>query len=100
MSAVVGGHADVEIGGPDVLTHTQIASAAFDATGTEEGRIRHVPVRVARSANRLLSWVTTERVYGPLQFFLAVMERDMVAQQTGRDHLSTYFQQEHRRNHG
>lgn len=84
------GPPDVEVGGPEVLTHDQIATAAFAAAGRPV-RIRHLPLSVLRAVVRLLSRVAPERVYGPLQFFVAVMERDMVAPATGTDRLGSYF---------
>jgi hypothetical protein len=36
-------------------------------------------------------------LYGPMQFFLAAVSRDMVAPACGHDHLADYFRHQHRR---
>lgn len=88
---------DIEIGGPDILTHNQIAEAAFAATG-RPARITHVPRGLAAAARRLVESITPERTFGPLQFFLSVMTTDMVAPATGHDHLAAFFREESGRN--
>jgi len=82
--------AEVEVGGPETFTHEQIVATAFAALGTAP-RIRHIPLRLVRAAGWLLAHVTPQRVYGPLQFFLAVMTTDMVAPATGTDRLIDRF---------
>lgn len=84
---------EVAVGGPDILTHDEIARAAFAALGTSP-RIRHVPLRLARGAGWAATHLTPQRVFGPLQFLLAVMTNDMVAPATGTDHLAAYFRAE------
>lgn len=81
---------DVEVGGPDVLTHEAIARAAFAAHRVAP-RIRHIPRVVAVAAVRALALCTPEHVHGPIQFFIAVMTRDMTAPPAGSDHLAAYF---------
>ncbi|WP_051756948.1 SDR family oxidoreductase [Nocardia sp. NRRL WC-3656] len=85
--------ADIEIGGPDVLSHNQIAEAAFSAAGRPV-RITHVPSSLTGTAGRLAGLLTPESVSGPLQFFLSVMGMDMVAATTGDDHLTEFFENE------
>jgi uncharacterized protein YbjT (DUF2867 family) len=84
---------EVAVGGPDVFTHDEIARAAFAALGTSP-RIRHVPVRLVRSAGWAAAHVTAQQVFGPLQFLLAVMTNDMVAPTIGTDHLAAHFHAE------
>lgn len=86
---------EVAVGGPDTFTHDEIARAAFAALGTSP-RIRHVPVRLARSAGWMATRLTPQPVFGPLQFLLAVMTTDMVAPATGTDHLAAHFRAEAR----
>ena len=81
---------EVEIGGPDTLTHEEIARAAFHALATKP-RIRHIPLHFAKDAGWVLSHLTPQRIYGPIQFFLAVMTEDMVAPSTGTDRLGVHF---------
>lgn len=95
-TAAAGKRADIDVGGPDILTHQQIAEAAFAATG-HRPRITHVPQQLTDMVGRLVRRATPERIHGPLQFFLSVMTSDMIAPPTGHDHLASFFDQEHRR---
>jgi uncharacterized protein YbjT (DUF2867 family) len=90
IRAATSSETDVEVGGPDILSHTEIAQAAFTAC-EKPARIRHVPLRLALAAGWLASVLTPQRVHGPLQFFLAVMTSDMVAPQTGSERLGDFF---------
>ena len=79
----------VEIGGPDVMTQTEIAQAAFAALGTEP-RITHLPDILRRAALAALP-VLPRRVSGPARFFLTALGIDMVAPRFGTRHLSDHF---------
>lgn len=90
VDAAVSDATEVQVGGPDVFTHDGIARAAFAARGAAP-RIRHLPRRPVVVATWVLSQCTPERIHGPLQFFAAVMTRDMTAPPRGSDHLADYF---------
>jgi uncharacterized protein YbjT (DUF2867 family) len=97
VDAARAGVDDLAVGGPDTFSHTEIAQLAFAAAGTEP-RLRHVPLGLARAAVATAARVTPERIYGPLQFFVAVMGDDMVAPlSAGSDHLAEFFRAEARR---
>jgi uncharacterized protein YbjT (DUF2867 family) len=94
VDAARAGLDELAVGGPDTLSHTEIARLAFTAAATEP-RLRHVPLGLARAAVAVAARVTPERVYGPLQFFVAVMGDDMVAPvSAGADHLAEFFRAE------
>jgi uncharacterized protein YbjT (DUF2867 family) len=82
---------EIAVGGPEILTHDEIARAAFAALGTAP-RIRHVPVRLARTTGWVVARLTPQRVFGSLQFVLAVMTNDMIAPTTGTDWLAAHFE--------
>ncbi len=84
---------EIEVGGPDVFTHEQIARLAADAVNRPV-RLTHLPPALLRTLTAALRLVSPERIYGPLQFFQAVMTADMVAPCTGGDHLADFFRQE------
>jgi uncharacterized protein YbjT (DUF2867 family) len=94
VDAARAGVDELAVGGPDTLSHTEIAQLAFVAAGCD-ARIWHVPLGVARAAVAVAERVTPERRYGPLQFFVAVMGEDMVAPvSAGTDHLADFFRTE------
>jgi uncharacterized protein YbjT (DUF2867 family) len=90
VRAAASSEPEVQVGGPDVLSHNAIAQAAFTAL-EKPPRIRHVPLLVVHAAGLLACVLTPQRIHGPLQFFLAVMTTDMIAPQTGIERLADYF---------
>ncbi len=90
VKGVESGARELEVGGPDVLSHNEIVRLAFDAAGRKPRMIR-IPTWAAAGLGGALARTTPERVYGPVQFFLAVMARDMVAPAHGSDHLESFF---------
>lgn len=93
LAATESTETEVEVGGPDVLAYEDIARAAFGTRRTAP-RIRHLPRRPTLAAVWVLSRCTPQRVYGPLQFLIAVMTHDMTAPPTGSDRLADYFAQQ------
>lgn len=84
---------ELNIGGPDILTHKAIAQLAFDATGglRKKPRVVLLPDWVRRAAIRLLRWFTPLSVSGPAEFFLTVMGEDYVAPKFGTQSLRVHF---------
>ncbi len=92
LDVLDGGPADSEVGGPDVLTRTDIARAAFAAVG-EAPRLVHVAPWVFRAVSRAL------RIFHPrlgelLELASQVSVVDSVAPKLGKRHLEEYFRQE------
>ena len=84
---------ELNIGGPDVLTHNQIAELALRAYG-KQPRVRHLPDFVRRSTLFLLRLLTSAKTYGPLEFFLTAMAMDMQAPTYGEERLEDFFKKE------
>ncbi len=80
----------VDIGGPGVLTQTEIARLAFAALGREP-HITCLPDMLQKAALTVLPWVTPRRVSGPAQFFLTAMAIDMVGARHGDRSLAEHF---------
>jgi uncharacterized protein YbjT (DUF2867 family) len=60
---------EVEIGGPETLTHNEIASIAFDILGNKP-KITHIPDWVRVAILKLVRLFTGSKVYGPIEFFI------------------------------
>lgn len=82
---------EVELGGPDVLTHEQIAQAAFHALGTTP-RITRIPAWLLKSGLVLMRRLTPLRVYGIVEFPLTVLTHDVLSPTTGQRHLADHYQ--------
>ena len=81
----------VDVGGPEILTHREIARLAFTALGKRE-RITSVPIWVMRAV------VAVTRAFnrhqgGLLAFFTEAMTADAVAPRAGSRRLAQHFQE-------
>lgn len=80
----------LDVGGPDVMSQTQIAQTAFAALG-KPPRITRLPDALRRAALAVLPRLTPRRIHGPAQFFLTAIALDMVGECHGTRHLDAHF---------
>lgn len=83
---------EIEVGGPEVLTYDEMAHIAFKSIETQV-KIIHVPKWLLRALFHMLKLVTTEKTYGPFEFFLNVVSMDMVANKFGTKLLAEHFKE-------
>jgi len=88
--AIEEGRTSLDVGGPDVLTHTEIAELAFTALG-KPPKITRLWDGFRTFLITILPWITPVHVNGPAQFFLTAMGMDMVGECHGDHHLKDYF---------
>ena len=81
---------EIEIGGPETLTHNEIATLAFESLGATP-KITHIPNWVRIAILKTVRSLSGSKVYGPIEFFMTVMAMDMVAPEHGRHTLAEYF---------
>jgi len=81
---------EIEIGGPETITHNEIASIAFNILG-EKPRIAHIPHWVRVAILKLVRLFTGSKIYGPIEFFMTVMAMDMIAPEYGERTLKEHF---------
>lgn len=81
---------EIKVGGPETLTHNEIAAVAFEALGVSP-KITHIPNWVRVVILNLVRLFSTSKVYGPIEFFMTVMAMDMVASEYGSHTLREYF---------
>lgn len=80
----------LDIGGPDIFSHRELAELAFSSLG-KTAKITCIPDVFRRMALRFLPRFSPPTVSGPAQFFLSAMGLDMVGEQHGSQHLSEHF---------
>jgi uncharacterized protein YbjT (DUF2867 family) len=90
--ALAGGAEAIELGGPDVLTHEEIAHQAFRAIGNPP-RITHVPLWPVTAGLVLMRRLTPLRTHQLIEFPLTVLTQDVLAPTAGRNHLAEHFRQ-------
>lgn len=89
---------ELSFGGPTTFTHREIAYEAFAALDATP-RITCIPTFVAKIPLWLARKLTPERIYGPMEFTLTVITRDMVGPPWGKDELGEFFRAEIAREH-
>jgi len=92
VQAASGHEKMIKIGGPDILTHNEILTLAFEALG-KNIKTSGIPIWVRNSILTLMRIFTPEKVYGPSEFFMTVLAEDMIAPKYGNHHLKDYFVQ-------
>lgn len=90
VDAAVNNEKAVDAGGPDIFTHREITEMAF-RTLDKPVKIMGVPFWAAHSFLALMKIFTSIKTYGPIQFFLTVVGRDLVAPAYGTHHLKDFF---------
>ncbi len=90
VDALNEGDKEILVGGPETLTHQEIALSAFDVLGGKP-KITYIPEWMRTSVLKLLKMFTGSKTYGPLEFFMTVMAIDMVAPEHGKYTLKAHF---------
>lgn len=88
--AIDAGEGWLDVGGPDIFTHDDLAALAFEALG-KRPRLVHLPDVLRRVALALVPLVAPRRISGPARFFLTAMGIDMVGAPRGSHHLADHF---------
>jgi len=81
---------EIKVGGPETLTHNEIAALAFEVLG-DKPKITHIPNWVRIAILKMVRLFSGSKVYGPIEFFMTVMAMDMVAPEYGKHTLREYF---------
>lgn len=89
LNCIVKGPAELNIGGPDVLTRRQIAELAFEAVGRNP-RIMRLPAS-AMDFGAYLTRIVNPRLGEMLEFVSRVATVDCIAPLLGKQHLVDYF---------
>lgn len=81
---------EIEVGGPELLSHEEIARLAFDSL-EKPPRISYIPDWLRKCVLRSLQLLTKQTFHGPVEFFLTVMAMDMIAPEYGSRTLKEFF---------
>jgi uncharacterized protein YbjT (DUF2867 family) len=90
VAAIDGEKREINIGGPQTMTFTQIAEMSF-AVLQKKPKITYLPEWLRKTALALARVFMSASTFGPLEFFLTVMTTDMNAPEYGEDTLEEYF---------
>jgi uncharacterized protein YbjT (DUF2867 family) len=81
----------IEVGGPETLTHKQIAEIAFEVLH-KKAKISCLPLWLVGTIVRLLRLFTSSKTYGPIEFMMSAFTMDMVAPACGKEKLRDFFE--------
>lgn len=90
ISAIDNTEKEVEVGGPETLTHTEIANLAFEVVG-KTPKILHIPDWLRKTILTVGKIIMSSKKFGPIEFFMTVMAIDMVAPEYGEHTLKNFF---------
>ena len=83
---------EVNVGGAEVFTHTEIARLAFEVLG-KPVKISYLPDWVRRFILKIGKYLMPKSAYGTIEFVFTVMEIDSVAPiKVGKHRLKAYFE--------
>jgi len=90
VNAVTGMDKEINVGGPDIFTHNEILTIAFQSL--KKGvKISRIPLWIRNFLLAIMRIFTSAKTYGPLEFFMTVLAVDMVAPTYGKYHLKDFF---------
>ena len=81
---------EIKVGGPETLTHNEIAASAFEVLRIKP-KITHIPDWIRVAILKMVRFFSGSKVYGPIEFFMTVMAIDMVAPEFGKHTLKEHF---------
>jgi uncharacterized protein YbjT (DUF2867 family) len=90
VNAIESNEKTIEVGGPEVLTHNEIAELAFNVVN-KKPKIKYMPEWMRKTILMLTRTFTSSKTYGPMEFFFTVLAMDMVAPKYGTHTLSNYY---------
>jgi uncharacterized protein YbjT (DUF2867 family) len=90
VEAIQSSEKEINVGGPDILSQNEIAELALKAC-SKKTRIVHLPDWIRKLTLWLVRTFTSQKTYGPVEFFLTTMVMDMVAPPYGINKLEDYF---------
>ncbi len=82
---------EIDVGGPEIFTQTQIANIAFK-TIKKTPKIIYIPHWIRKLALPIGKVFMSKYTYGAFEFFMHVMAMDMVAPKYGKHTLKAHFE--------
>lgn len=90
VGAIASPKTEILVGGPQILSHNQIAKIAFSVAGNAS-KITHIPNWIKKLILSMLRTFTSSKIYGPIEFFMTVLSMDFVAPEYGSHDLREYY---------
>ena len=92
VKAIIKSEKEINIGGPEVFTFNEIAELAL-AVQNKPIKISKLPMWMINIILPLMRTFTSSKTYGPVEFMMTVMTRDVVGESYGTEKLENFFKQ-------
>jgi hypothetical protein len=92
VDAMLSNQSEINAGGPEVLSHEQIAETAFSVADKKK-KIAHIPNSLTKIILPALRTCTSSKFYGPIEFLITVLSMDLIAPKHGNHTLKKYFEE-------
>jgi uncharacterized protein YbjT (DUF2867 family) len=90
VDAINGTENEIDVGGPEILTQSEIAKMAFE-TINKPMKITYIPDWIRRAVLKVARIILSGNKFGPIEFFLTVLAMDMTAPKYGEKTLKAEF---------
>ena len=81
---------EIIVGGPEILSQKEIANIAFEAIGTTP-KITRIPDWIRRTILFLGKYLIPSKTFGPIEFFMTVLAKEMIAPKSGNHTIKSFF---------
>lgn len=90
VNSIENAEKEINVGGPETLSQNEIASIAFNIL-EKEIKITYIPNWIRRILLFMIRTFTSQKLYGPIEFFLTVLSMDMIAPEKGKHTLEEFY---------
>lgn len=90
VNSIENAEKEINVGGPETLSQNEIASIAFNIL-EKEIKITYISNWIRRILLFMIRTFTSQKLYGPIEFFLTVLSMDMIAPEKGKHTLEEFY---------
>ncbi|NQY22132.1 MAG: SDR family oxidoreductase [Campylobacteraceae bacterium] len=90
VSAINNVDKEINLGGPDILSLKEISNIAFEVLD-KKSKIIYIPDCFRLFILKIGKFIIPSKTFGPIEFFLSAMAKDMIAPKYGKYTLKEYY---------
>lgn len=90
INAITNVDKEINVGGPDILSLKDISNIAFEALD-KKSKIIYIPDFIRLFILKIGKFILPIKTFGPIEFFLSAMAKDMIAPKYGKHTLQEHY---------
>lgn len=90
INAITNVDKEINVGGPDILSLKDISNIAFKALD-KKSKIIYIPDFIRLFILKIGKFILPIKTFGPIEFFLSAMAKDMIAPKYGKHTLQEHY---------